>query len=270
MIARYQHATRAITGTRDRQEDACAFAFPDARALYFTASGRVTGTGELLAVLADGMGGHVAGAEASRTACATFIESYAQSEGLTRDRFEAALTAANAAIAERIAHDHNLEGMGSTLVAAAFGDEGLRWVSVGDSPLFLFRQRRLYQLNEDHSLAPVLDRLAAEGEIEAEAARRHPRRHFLRSALTGAEIELVDLRDRLLPLEPDDWVVLASDGIETLSHAEIADIADRHCRSDVDTLVSALIEAVERADDPRQDNTTIMAVRPCFAETPVA
>ena len=66
MIARYQHATRAITGTRDRQEDACAFAFPDARALYFTASGRVTGTGELLAVLADGMGGHVAGAEASR------------------------------------------------------------------------------------------------------------------------------------------------------------------------------------------------------------
>ena len=48
--------------------------------------------------------------------------------------------------------------MGSTLVGTAFGASGVEWVSVGDSPLFLFRRGEVAVLNEDHSLAPELDR----------------------------------------------------------------------------------------------------------------
>ena len=64
-----------------------------------------------------------------------------------------------------------LSGMGSTLVAAVFGDEGVEWVSVGDSPLLLFRRGEIALLNEDHSLAPELDRLAAMGRMTHEEAQ---------------------------------------------------------------------------------------------------
>jgi protein phosphatase len=263
MISRFRHASRAIVGARDFQEDACAFAFPDARALYFTTSGKVNGTGELLAVLADGMGGHVAGAEAARTACRTFIEAYTEGRD-EATRLKSALDRSNAAIGSAVSSNPRLEGMGSTLLAVAFGEGGLTWVSVGDSPLYLFRDKHLYQLNQDHSLAPVLDQLAAEGELDAAAALQHPRRHYLRSALTGAGIDLVDLRDDAFAMQPGDWVLLASDGIETLEPGLIADILAHYADADPDTVTRALIEAVQAMENPAQDNTTVMAVKPCF------
>ncbi|MEZ5923130.1 MAG: SpoIIE family protein phosphatase [Hyphomicrobiaceae bacterium] len=269
MISRFRHASRAILGARDFQEDACAFAFPDARALYFTTSGKVNGTGELLAVLADGMGGHVAGAEAARTACRTFIEAYTEGRD-SSDRLKAALDRSNAAIGSAVAADPRLEGMGSTLLAVAFGEGGLTWVSVGDSPLYLFRDRHLYQLNQDHSLAPVLDQLAAEGELAAEEALLHPRRHYLRSALTGSGIELVDLHDSMFQLQPGDWILLASDGIETLEPGLIADLMAHYADADPDTLARALIETIQSMDNPAQDNTTVMAVKPCFHAAAIA
>jgi protein phosphatase len=263
MISRFRHASRAIVGARDFQEDACAFAFPDARALYFTTSGKVNGTGELLAVLADGMGGHVAGAEAARTVCRSFIEAYTAGRDTAR-RLEAALQLSNAAIGNAVSSNPDLEGMGSTLLAAAFGEKGLTWVSVGDSPLYLFRDKHLYQLNQDHSLAPVLDQLAAEGELDAAAALQHPRRHYLRSALTGTGIDLIDLRDDAFTMKPGDWVLLASDGIDTLEPGLIADILAHYAEADPDTVARALIEAVQAEANPAQDNTTVMAVKPCF------
>jgi protein phosphatase len=232
----------------------------------------VNGTGDLLAVLADGMGGHVAGAEASRLVCRTFIEAYSAAGAKTGEgrRLRAALDQANRALAEAVARNRALEGMGSTLLAVLFGERGLRWVSVGDSPLYLFRNRHLIQLNQDHSLAPVLDRLAAAGEILPEEAIAHPRRHFLRSALTGGPIDLIDLRTEALALEPGDWVILASDGLETLSHAEIANSISRHSDGDAASLARGLLASVEAARHPQQDNATVMAVRPVLAETAVA
>ncbi len=272
MIARFVHASQAITGAREQQEDACAFAFPDARALYFTSSGKVNGTGDLLAVLADGMGGHAAGAEASRIVCRSFIEAYCAAgpaAGSDGRRMRNALDDANRALSEAVARDSRLEGMGSTLVAVTFGARGVRWVSVGDSPLYLFRNRHLIQLNQDHSLGPVLDQLAAAGEILPEEALGHPRRHFLRSALTGAAIDLIDLRSEALPLEAGDWILLASDGIETLTHSEIANTLARHADSDAACLAGGLLAAIEAAKHPHQDNATVMAVQPVLAAVAV-
>ena len=152
--------------------------------------------------------------------------------------------------------------MGCTLLGVSFGAAGLRWVSVGDSLLYLFRDNNLYQLNENHSLAPVLDRLAELGEIDREAALDHPRRHFLRSALTGADIELVDLTDNCLPLQPGDWVLLASDGLETLSDASLANLLAANRHESPEHLVEAVMAAIEGAADPFQDNTTVMVVQP--------
>jgi len=85
--------------------------------------------GSVLAVLADGMGGHAGGAVASRVAVDTAIAAVEKGASL-----EAALQAANAAVGEKAASDHALTSMGATFVAVIVAGDDMRWVSVGDSP----------------------------------------------------------------------------------------------------------------------------------------
>ena len=258
----FTYAAGALQGARDNQEDACQFAEVDrAGTLPLGRSGGVRRSSTLLAVLADGMGGHAGGAEASRAACMAFVAAYEGSEGPLGERLAGALDTSNRAISAALARDRSLAGMGSTLIAAAFTPAGIGWVSVGDSRLLLFRNDKLYQLNEDHSLAPVLDGLAALGEMTAAEAGAHPRRHFLRAALTGGVIELVDLRQSAFLLCDGDWVLLASDGIESLSDPELADVLATHAANEPDAMVAAVLAAVEAIAEPAQDNATVMAVR---------
>ena len=241
----FDYAIRASQGARRYQEDAAIV--------------REEAAGGLTAVLADGMGGHAGGAVASETAGTAFLEAFAAASGQTRMRLAAALDDANAALAARAALNPDLAGMGCTLVATAFGPAGLDWMSVGDSPLYLVRSGRIARLNEDHSLAPEIDRMAEMGRLTWEEAKAHPRRHFLRSALTGTEIDMVDWSQETLVLEAGDAVIVASDGIHTIEEAEIARLASAH-RSP-DAIAEALLAAVDGAGDPHQDNTTVVVVR---------
>lgn len=239
----FVHASRASKGARNQQEDASAVR---------------EGSDMLMAVLADGMGGHAGGALASRIACTVFLESIGKSSGEVSARLTEALELANAAIAYEAAGNPLLNGMGCTLIGTAFGPQGVEWVSVGDSPLYLVREGELVVLNEDHSLAPEIDKLAAMGRISQAAAKADPRRHFLRSALTGGEIDLVDRSHRPLPLEPGDSVILASDGIHGISHAQIARLVTG--ASTPEAAAEALLSAIDAAGDPHQDNTTVVVV----------
>lgn len=257
----FDYASRATKGARDYQEDTSAF-WPAKDASAGTADAPTANATRLVAVLADGMGGHTAGALASRTVCDSFIEAYAALNGSRQDRLLSALGSANDAIAAKVEAEPVLSGMGSTLVAAVLSDDGVEWVSVGDSPLLLFRRGEIAHLNEDHSLAPELDRLAAAGRITVEQAKADPRRHMLRSAVTGDELDLVDVSRRPLVLETGDYVILASDGLHTLETAEIERVVAAYANDGADAVAGALIRAVEAMRDPHQDNTTVIAVRP--------
>jgi PPM family protein phosphatase len=257
----FDHASRASKGARDYQEDASAFWPPEPP----SAGGPETPTANatrLVAVLADGMGGHTGGALASRMVCDSFVSAYAGLNGERPKRLLKALRSANEAIASKVMANPILSGMGSTLVAAVFADTGVEWVSVGDSPMLLFRRGEIALLNEDHSLAPELDRLAAMGRMTVEEAKSDPRRHMLRSAVTGEELDLVDVSRKPLVLEPGDYVILASDGLHTLETSEIERIVAAYAEDGAEAVAGALIRAVEAIRDPHQDNTTVMAVRP--------
>jgi protein phosphatase len=256
----FEHAIAATRGARDYQEDSAAFRPEGGEAIPRRSEGPVYDAGGF-AVLADGMGGHTGGALASRTVCEEFLSSVADHQGSAVDRLIAALKAANGALADKISQNPLLAGMGSTLVGTAFGPEGIEWVSVGDSPLFLFRRGEVALLNEDHSLAPELDRLVAEGKLTEQEARRDPRRHMLRSAVTGEDIDLLDVSQRPLALEAGDIVVLASDGIATLDQNEIARIIKGYAKDGAAGVAKALIRAVEAMREPYQDNATVLVVR---------
>jgi protein phosphatase len=241
----FEYATAAAKGARSYQED--------------SADVREDADG-LAAVLADGMGGHAGGALASRLACVFFLEAFAlSSAGEVKARLAEALEVANDAIGHEAAKDRALTGMGCTLVGAAFGADGLEWVSVGDSPLYLVRKGEIVRLNEDHSLAPEIDKLAAMGRIGWDAARADPRRHVLRSALTGTEIDMVDRPQVPVALQPGDLVILASDGIHSISEADIALMVTSAATAQA--AADALLAAVEAIGDRYQDNTTVVAVR---------
>ncbi|MFM1813623.1 MAG: hypothetical protein RLZ98_318 [Pseudomonadota bacterium] len=236
-------------------------ALPEVSTTKGEAEGDGLGPAWLYAALADGMGGHTAGALASKMVCEAFI-STAKTGEPTDDRLVGGLEAANTAIAEIVAARPELSGMGSTLVASSFTSEGMSWVSVGDSPLYLWRRGEIALLNEDHSLAPALDQLAREGKITEAQARQDPRRHMLRSAITGEDLELVDVSRKPLQIEDGDYFILASDGIHTLEQDEIARVVTAFAPDGAVAVAEALIRAVSDMRAPHQDNTTVIAVRP--------
>ncbi|WP_088343249.1 MULTISPECIES: protein phosphatase 2C domain-containing protein [Rhodomicrobium] len=249
-------------GQRDYQEDYCEFVAAQAEAAEPPGHGRPQRTGRLLAVLADGMGGHVGGAVASTTAVTAFKERYCGIAGQTiAARLELSLHAGNDAVAARRKEDPGLDGMGCTLIGAHFENAALHWVSVGDSLILLLRNGRLVPLNADHSMGPELDRMAQLREITPEQARSDPMRHALRSAVTGARLGLVDLRAEPYELKPGDWIIIASDGLETLSRAAIQDVIERARVRGAQAVANELVDAVNAAGRPRQDNATVMAVQ---------
>ena len=249
-----------LLGRRDQQQDYLA--------LVTLGGGR---SGDLLAVVADGMGGHVGGAQASEAAVSGFVECYqarrpadvasqvAMDSGVAPgDALDRALRRANQRIAGVVADRPQLRGMGTTLVAVLFRRGRVYWVSVGDSLLYRLRDGRLERLNADHSLAAELDRRAARGEISHARAINDRSRQLLTSCLTGAPIPLVDLQDRGLFCRPGDRFLIASDGIATLAERRIAELLGQSV--DASGAVRALIRAVTASGHPFQDNCTVVAV----------
>src|SRR5437868_304933 len=151
------------------------------------------GDGSLLAVVADGMGGHAGGAIASKLAVDAFVHALEQGGGLADG-----LQDANAAVGKGAVDKPDLAGMGATLVAAEVRGDEVRWISVGDSPLFLVSAGKLERLNADHSMAPQIDEMLKRGLLTEEEAASHPARHTLREAVMGEPLTLIDKGRRRL------------------------------------------------------------------------
>lgn len=238
-----------IDGARDYQEDAFLITRLSDPGGERTAS---------LVIVADGMGGHAAGNVASNMAVQTFnkhLTSNFPSDSIATVLREAVLQANNS-ITETVRETAALKGMGCTLVCTLVEDTHLRWVSVGDSHLYVIRGKELKKANADHSYGGFLSRMAEQGKpIEPEAGFS---RNMLMSALTGDEIADIDCPDTPLELQAGDRILIASDGLDTLSHGKLLSYLET-CASAKDA-VDALLKAVQDAKMPRQDNTTVVAI----------
>ena len=246
----YEISGNQIDGARDYQEDAFLTTYLD------DIDGKPKASA--LVIMADGMGGHAAGNIASNLVVSTFNKSFTGEFG-KRDVatiLRSCLDSANNALKESISETPALDGMGCTMVTAAVTQGKVWWVSVGDSHLYLIRDRELDKRNEDHSYGGYLDRMKAQGmDIEPEPGLS---RNMLMSAMTGDEIAEIDCPDQPLELKPGDRLVIASDGLDTLSEGSILQFSA--WASSSKECVDALLKAVEDANKPRQDNTTVIVV----------
>jgi protein phosphatase len=170
------------------------------------------GTGPLLVMVADGMGGAVAGEVASSLA----VETARSSEGAIEDR----ILEANRAILAEVERRPELRGMGTTMTVFELGEDDLlaRFAHVGDSRAYLFRRQELTQLTEDHT---VVNMYLKTGAIAPEEVANHPQRSLITRAV-GLTSEL-DVDTGNLTLEPGDRLLLCSDGVNSMiDDAEIA------------------------------------------------
>ena len=186
----------------------------------------------LVAVIADGIGGHKAGEIASKIAVATIISAIAESDGSDPIWIlKSALLEANHSIIAEVGDDDSRQGMGSTVVCAMVIDQALYIATLGDSRIYLIRDKIVQQLNIDHTwVQEAIDT----GILNEEEARNHPRRHLIRSYLGSSDPIQPDLRLYLdlnenqeqakanqgLPLVPGDQVLLCTDGLTDLVEDE--------------------------------------------------
>ncbi|GAB5446741.1 PP2C family protein-serine/threonine phosphatase [Gymnodinialimonas sp.] len=249
----YDVATALWQGARPYQEDTLLADFHG-------------GLDRGFAILADGMGGHAAGDLASRLVvidAASHLkflmhDGAALEKSLTSE-LTSAVETANEVIKDRAADDRRLHGMGTTFLATVLFEDRLYWASVGDSPLYLWREGRLRQLNEDHSMAPVIDEMARTGEITAAEAANHPDRNALTSVLMGNALKAMDVPTTATVLDPGDVLIQASDGVQHLEEAEISRVVARGGSSR--EIADALMDALRDLNDETQDNTAILVLQ---------
>ncbi len=245
-------AAKQLLGQREKQEDYVE---------YLSASPVNQDKDEALLLLADGMGGYVGGEKASHLVVEKFIDSYQHRSVPIVEALRQGLDDANTELAATVVAQPEFQGMGCTLIAAHIKNMQLHWLSVGDSPFWLFRNRSLMRLNQDHSMAAVYARMVEMGQMSEEDARSEPMRNSLRSVVKGEEIPIVDLPETAFELEGGDILLLASDGLETLSNVQITTILQRHRGNDMNALADELLEAVNAENNPTQDNASIIVYK---------
>ncbi|WP_425807201.1 Stp1/IreP family PP2C-type Ser/Thr phosphatase [Desulfitobacterium sp. Sab5] len=165
--------------------------------------------------VADGMGGHLAGEVASRTALEVLSEAAPELERLDLDALESwvknALIQANSRVFEASTASPAHEGMGTTLTVLVFKADQVVIAHVGDSRGYLWRGEKLIPLTVDHSLVEELVRM---GQISPEEAEKHPQRHVLVRAVGASQQIEVDssCQDYLL----GDVFLLCTDGFSNV------------------------------------------------------
>ena len=242
---------RCSIGKRENQEDA----------FEIVTQSEVDPASDLLIIVSDGMGGHVGGEIASNLGVAAFKNHFisGSEQPKVRDRLLSSMHSANKAIADRIATDPAVKGMGCTLIGAIKHEDKLSWASVGDSHIYLLRDKALRKLNADHSVYGELTALVTEGKITQQEADSHPKKNALRSAIVGGELSLIDLD--AAQLKHGDVVIVATDGLDTVSPNKIESLLAGLAKKDAETISSELLNAVADVGYKNQDNTTIVAYR---------
>lgn len=168
-----------------------------------------------LFIVADGMGGHNAGDYASKLTVETMIaEIEASFEKNPVRIFGKAITAANELIREKASQMPNMDGMGTTVVAATCFGKYLQVANVGDSRLYVVG-REIRQITRDHSLVEEMVRM---GTISSAEARNHPDKNIITRAVGASESVEPDYFT--VELAEGDLVLLCTDGLTNMLEDE--------------------------------------------------
>lgn len=218
----------------------------------------VENEGLLLAILADGMGGHLAGDVASKMAIKTIKEAFLKSEA-EKNRLEwgewlrETLIETNRSLYQYALNNIACSGMGTTVVALLIGPDYYIVAHVGDSRLYRFSDDEGSLVTQDHSL---VNELLQRGQITEEEAHQHPQRNIITRALGTEETIEIDLET--YAYTDEKYFLLCSDGLSNYVH-----------REEMKGIITSNLEVEEKADKLLQkaldsggdDNITLILIK---------
>ncbi len=206
-------------------------------------------------IVADGMGGHAGGQEASKIATEVIYAYFQQhwdsplaSEVLLKEAVEKA----NLGIIEDQQNHPERRDMGTTVVVLIFRDEQPLCAHVGDSRLYRWRGSTLEQITDDHTWVGMA---LKKGEINLEQAKLHPWRHVLSQCLGREDLQHIDIQE--FEVQPGDRLLICSDGLTE-------EVSDEQIESALSNLKSCQETAQELIDTAKaaggSDNITVVIV----------
>lgn len=214
-----------------------------------------------LYIVADGMGGHKAGDYASRFAIEQLVELARMSKVKDPVLFlRVAIEEVNCRLFEEAANNPELDGMGTTLVAAVIADETMYVANVGDSRLYLLRDD-LSQITRDHSL---VEEMVALGKMERDSESYRSQKNIITRAVGIVPNVEADFFE--VPLQECDCVLMCSDGLTNM----VDDEGISKILKTTDTLEEKTLNLIEKANENGgRDNIAVVLVEPQISEVRV-
>jgi PPM family protein phosphatase len=205
-------------------------------------------------IVADGMGGHAGGEEASKIAINTiknYIEAQWQADSDPRQLLESSLLAANAAILDDQSLNPARSDMGTTLVMLLFEADRVWAANVGDSRLYRLRAGKLEQITEDDTWVARAMKMQ---QLTPEEARVHHLRHVLSHCLGRRELGLRPECIQPIDIRTGDVVLLCSDGLT--EEVDDVEIAEKMNSVPLEELPVVLVETAK--NNGGSDNITVI------------
>lgn len=221
---------------------------------YVFASENAVGSFPNLFVVADGMGGHNAGDFASRFCVDEFVKMLCEKEGTTYlTILEKAIMDTNRKLIEVGKDKEELDGMGTTFVAAVVFDDYMYVMNIGDSRLYLINHE-IRQITEDHSLVAEM---VKSGDLKYEEARFHPKKNVVTRAISTMGVVCPDFFE--VPIKKGDKILLCSDGLSSMvSDTGIFNIVKRSEKG-IEKAASKLVETAN--ENGGKDNISVILIQ---------
>jgi len=179
--------------------------------------------GGLLAIVADGMGGHRAGDTASQITIELVEHALREADAsgrLGKEEREASLVEAirqaNAKVFEIASLREHYRGMGTTVTVALADEHSVLIGHIGDSRAYYINHEQFTQITEDHTL---VNELVKTGQLTPDEAAHHPRRNVVTRALGTQPDVAVDVSH--MAWSPGDMLMLCSDGLTNMVPPEV-------------------------------------------------
>ena len=207
-------------------------------------------------VVCDGMGGHVGGAVASKTAVDCILQYF---QGTPNSNpiiaLEKSISFANMQIYAKAIHDESLKGMGTTCTVLLIKDDNIYIAHVGDSRIYINTDNKLFRLTKDHSF---VQSLVDAGHLEESEMEKHPRKNELTRALGISQDVDVEVADEPITSKKGDRFLMCSDGLCGLVNDTI--ISQTINTTKKDQTVNDLIQLAENAGGSDNISVTIIEI----------
>lgn len=215
-------------------------------------------SGQLLAIVADGMGGHLAGEVASGLAVSIIQEHWRKVDKIktpveAEDWLQEIMSIMNTTIYNHALEKEEYDGMGTTVVVSICTNDFVSIAHIGDSRCYLLNETKFEQLTSDHSLVNELIRT---GQITKLDAEQHPRKNVLLKAVGTEEKVQPDIET--INWDTNNRVLLCSDGLTN----KVSDEEIEHRLRETENINSLVNEFIHIANERGgEDNITLAIIQ---------